>query len=143
MRFKFVFVILFLSLSHNNVNSVKKRVQEPIIKFSEVTKFECNSPATATIKRLFDDRVKIVKIKNKFYLNGTIEFMNRLNQKQFTYVTVTTIPQQTRIIDFYNFCLFMSHEEFFLFPLLKEVKHCPLKQSVSVFSLVFFAPPSK
>jgi hypothetical protein len=131
MKFKFVFVTfcLFSFNNHNNnVNCIK--VQEPIVKFSEVTKFECNS---STKKRLFDDRVKIVKIKNKFYLNGTIEFMNRLNQKQFTYVTVTTIPQQTRIIDYYNFCLFMSHEEFFLFPLLKDVKHCPLKLSVSVF----------
>jgi hypothetical protein len=128
MRFEFLLVILvLLSFSF----AIRSKVQEPIIKFSEVSKFECNVEST---KRLFDDRVKIVKIKNKFFLNGTIEFMNRLNQKQFTYVTVTTIPNTTRTIDYYNFCMFMSHEEFILFPLLKELKHCPLKQSVSDLS---------
>lgn len=129
MKFNFFVAFLFFvsSLSSFVIHSVK--VKEPIIRFSEVVRFDCNSKST---KPLFDDRIKVVKIKNKFYLNGTIEFMNRLNQRQFTYVTVTTIPKTTRTIDYYNFCLFMSHEEFILFPLLKELKHCPLKQSVSV-----------
>lgn len=136
MKFLFVVILILSTMTfaiRSTTTKTSNKIVEPMIKFSEVVKFNCNRNQ----KTLFDDRTKIVKIKNKFYLNGTIEFMHRLNQKQFTYVTVTTIPQTSQTIDYYNFCLFMTHEEFILFPLLQHLKrHCPLRQSVSIFFFV-------
>lgn len=139
IRLIFAVILILSSLSSASFairSATTTKAAEPIIKFSEVVKFNCYSKSERHTKTLFDDRTNIVKIKNKFYLNGTIEFMHRLTQRQFTYVTVTTIPQSSRTIDYYNFCLFMSHEEFVLFPVLQHLKHCPLKQSVSLHNSI-------